>query len=138
MRRLIEIAFFSFFMWTTSNSGICAEPPGHGASSFQEQLVALKATTEQSLVDLALQSEAATEEQRNMIAQQVSEVKRQSEIGRLEILREWAVADGDSAKLRDVDTALQYWLNPQQPETRPLIERKRPMQTGGVQMDTGN
>jgi len=56
---------------------------------------------------------------RESIERQIVEMKRQGEIDRLQILLDWARAQGDASRVEEIQQVLNQWQNPPQPQHLP-------------------
>ena len=101
-----------------------AAPGAVNAQEYQSRLEALKSNTQSQVATLSEEAAATTDvAQQEKIAARIIELKRQSEIERLQILLEWAEADADEARIIEIQEALTQLVNPPQPQALPQIER---------------
>jgi hypothetical protein len=110
-------------------SGLCfgqitkAQTPS-ARTDYQAQLQQLSTTVQSHVQSLETQLTAATPAQRDELQRQIVQTKRQGEISRLEILLQWARERGDTAKITEIEDALENWRNPPQTQSLPQIEKK--------------
>ena len=104
-----------------------AAPTSVDAEQFKARLQNLNATAQAQVAALDELAAAATDESAKAdLEHQVMALKRQTEIQRLQILLEWAQAAGDEVRVAEVQTALNNWINPPQPQVMPQVERDIP------------
>lgn len=97
------------------------------ADEFKARIVNLNAAAQAQVAELDAQVQATTDDAaRANLEEQLREAKFQAEAQRLQILLEWAQAEGDEARVAEVQTALDRWLNPPQPQQLPQVEREIP------------
>ncbi len=97
------------------------------ADEFKARIVNLNAAAQAQVAELDAQVQAATDDAaRSNLEQQIQDAKFQTEAQRLQILLEWAQAEGNEARVAEVQTALDRWLNPPQPQTLPQVEKEIP------------
>ena len=92
-------------------------------TDYQAQLQALSTTVEGQVSALEAEVAAAQPQDREELQRQIVETKKQGEISRLEILLQWAQERGDAARVAEIQTALDNWRNPPQPQQLPQIEK---------------
>jgi hypothetical protein len=102
-------------------------PTSVNADEYKARLQNLANTAQTQVLALEDKIAATTDETvKEDMEHQIMDLKRQSEIQRLQVLLEWAQASGDEARIADVQTALNNWLNPPQPRVMPQVDRDIP------------
>jgi uncharacterized protein YecA (UPF0149 family) len=101
-----------------------AQETAKTASDFQSHIQSLETETQMQIAALETQISKADGQNREQTDRQIMEVKRQAEISRLNILLDWAHAEGDEARAAEIVQALSHWLNPPQTQQLPTVSRE--------------
>jgi hypothetical protein len=104
------------------------------AIDYKAQLQSLEQETQLQIKTLSEQLESAELKDRETLDKQIIDIKHNAEIQRLTILLDWAKAEGDQARIAEVQKALDNWVNPPQPQQLPTVDRSS--DTPGVQTDS--
>jgi hypothetical protein len=107
------LVMFGGSLWAAQETG--------GAQGYQAQLQSLDEETQAQIQALEQQILATDGPEREGLELKIAEVKRQCEIQRLEILLEQAQTEGDEARVAEIRSALDHWLNPPEPQNLPEI-----------------
>ena len=99
-------------------------PMAINSDEYKSRMQNLRQSTQEQVTALSQQIEGMTEQSKIAdLEHQIETIKHDAETHRLEILLEWAQAAGDEARVTEVQTALESWINPPQPEAVPNLER---------------
>ncbi|MBU0509076.1 hypothetical protein KKH27_09610 [bacterium] len=118
MTTLFVLLLIALPTWPQSPEALKASP-----TDFQARIVEAEANTHLQIEALTAGMETLDPAQREALDRQCVEIKRQGEIQRLEILLEWAQAEGDEVKVTEVRQALETWRNPPEGQVLPQIPR---------------
>jgi hypothetical protein len=114
-------------MIALASASAISAPNGVDVEQFKARLQNLSETAQAQVVALDDQVASALDENAKAdLEQKIEALKRQTEIQRLQILLEWAQAAGDETRANEVQTALNMWLNPPQPQVMPQVDREIP------------
>ncbi len=108
----------------------------NNANLYQSQVDQLKLDTRSEIDALNQQLEGVSAEEQEQIHAQIQALKLQSEISRLEILLEWARSENDEARIVEVETALQNFLNPPVKHNLPDVPRDKSAMPGQSDSNT--
>ena len=90
-------------------------------AEFETRIEANKLETQSKIAVLEAGLDALGADDQTDLQRQITELKRQSEIARLNILLDWATMEEDQERIAEVEGALQNWLNPPQSVTPPSL-----------------
>ena len=125
MKSMILCVFTAVFM-TATLTDVMAAPESVNVEVFKTRLAELEKATQDQVAALTVQMEAAKEEGASeKLAKEAMEIKLQGEIQRLEIILEWAQAEGDEARIAEVQEALYNLVNPPPPVKLPEIQTEK-------------
>lgn len=101
-----------------------AAPTTVNADEYKIRLDEVSSVSQAQVAELSEKVETAESgAQRDDFQRQIEDVKRQAEIQRLNILLEWAEAEGDVERIAEVRSALDQLMNPPQPQVLPEVEK---------------
>lgn len=133
MKSMILYAFAVVLVATSLNVGWAA-PASVNSEVYETRLAELEKATQDQVASLSEQMAATKDEASNeKLASQAMEIKLQGEIQRLEILLEWAQAEGDEARIGEVQEALDHLLNPPAPVNLPEIQTDKNVVPGNTE-----
>jgi hypothetical protein len=92
-------------------------------TDYQARIQIAAQETQAQIATLETQVAGSKTIDREALEQRIVEVKKQGEITRLTILLEWAQSSGNSAKVEEIQRALDQWTNPPQPKDLPIIPK---------------
>jgi hypothetical protein len=92
-------------------------------TDYRARLEASSTQIQTGIQALETQLAAAAPEDRPAFDRQIIAMKKQGEISRLQILLEWANAEGDAAKVSEVQTALTNLTTPVESKRLPELEK---------------
>jgi hypothetical protein len=90
-------------------------------ADFSAQLQSCRSETESAISALEQQILSADHSQSEDLQRQIARLKKDGEIRRLRILLAWAQSEGNTARIAEVQKALDSWLNPPSSSHTPAI-----------------
>ncbi|RPH96420.1 hypothetical protein EHM69_01315 [candidate division KSB1 bacterium] len=130
MKRL-AVSTVMILCWCSLLAAPSPVPSGVSALTYPERIHLLEEET-QAQMTVLFQQVAADPAQRESIERQIIKLKNQAEIHRLEILLEWAEAEGNQNKAAEIRKALDQWRTPVVPPKQSPVPRDAPNATGIV------
>ena len=101
-----------------------AAPTTVNADEYKIRLDEVSSVSQAQVAELSEKVETAESgAQRDDFQRQIEDVKRQAEIQRLNILLEWAEAEGDVERIAEVRSSLDQLMNPPQPQVLPEVDK---------------
>lgn len=91
-----------------------------------EQVEALQAATQAQVDAVTLQLDAAGPAERESLERRIVELKRQGEIERLTLLLSAAQAEGEAARIAEIQAALAQWTHPPETQILPTAATTKP------------
>lgn len=130
MQRLVVFSLM-ILCWSTLGTAQDSESSAAPILSYPERICALESETQAQTALLAKQAET-NPTQRELFEKQIIHLKKQAEINRLEILLEWAEAEGNSNKAAEIRRSLEQWRNPVVRPKPSHVPREAPNPSGNA------
>jgi hypothetical protein len=106
--------------------------------AFEARIQAVKQSANEQIKSLVARTETVSPEKQEALQSQVQEIKKATEIERLQILLEWAQIEADQEKIAEIEGVLTQLLYPTAEQKLPEIPAEKILAPGDAPVSSPN